>query len=167
MQASYPDVEYFSFPVPGLQAEGNPAYGVTVWELSIVANNEAPPERRDLAWDFLEWYFMSDEHTYLLDAAEVVAAVPSKIKLQSDPRVTNNAMAQALVKRLDRMVYMGDEVQGITTMLQRYVDQSLVQGGEDLETVVQGMQTEGDQVMQEKDYWILERDYKYADEFQG
>lgn len=167
MSANYPDVEYFTIPLPTLE-EKVPAYGLKVWSVGPVANPQAPGKRKENAWKVLEWYFLDDEHDFLLREAGLLAGLPQKLKLQQDPTLLADDMARSLLAVSDRSVNPGGEIGEICDSQYRYVDQLFVQGSESLETTIQGMQSEGDQILAGlPPLWISERKYKYASEFKS
>jgi multiple sugar transport system substrate-binding protein len=160
MRETYPDVKFFTLPMPGFEGTELPAAGRQNYEVSLVVSPAKDLERRKVSWDFMHWLYSNEEN--LVDLALVHNVVPAYKKLWTNPRVQADQTIAQLAKVIEYKVFPGEFPSTMDKALTQYIGQNFV-SGVGLDQAMEEAQTACDQAMQEKDYWTVERTYLHDD----
>jgi multiple sugar transport system substrate-binding protein len=160
MEATYPDVEFFTFRMPSFTGENLPALGRQNYEVSLTVNPQLDVEKRKAAWDFLHWVYSDDEK--LVDLALMHAVAPAYKKLFNHPRIVANPTIADLAQQIEFKVFPGEFPGTMDTALTQYIGQNIV-AGTSIDQSLQEAQQACDAAMQEQEYWVVERTYIHDD----
>ena len=160
MQSTYPEVEFFTIPMPGFSGTELPAAGRQNYEVSLVVSPAQDVERRKVSWDFLHWLYSNDEN--LVDLALLHAIAPAYKKLWDNPRIQADQTIDQLSKVIQYKVFPGEFPGTMDSALTQYIGQNFV-SGISLDQAMEEAQAACDQAMQEQEYWTVERTYIYND----
>lgn len=162
LRVNYPDLEFFTLPLPTFTGEWLPAYGRQNYDVSHVVSANKPPERQAVAWDFMHWIHSQDE--YLVDMALTLNIPPGYKKLATHPRILADPPLAILAEALPFTVFPGDYPIALDDALIPYVQGNLMAGGVSIDDMLAQAQETCDLGMQESPYWIVERTYIHDDQ---
>lgn len=160
LRANYPDLAYFSFPLPTPTGELLPAVGRQNYDVSHVVATGKPAERQAVAWDFMHWLHSQDQ--FLVDMAFTLNIAPGYKKLATHPDVLADPTIADLAQVLPYTVFPGDWPDPFDIALNQYMKDNMIAGAS-IDEIIAQTQEACDMAMQEKDYWIIERTYLHDD----
>ena len=163
IRTNYPDLKFISFPQPTFTGTDLPAYGRQNYEVSIVVNPKPPKDQKLACWQLLKWLYSNDELLVDLNLAHNI--VPAKRTLREHPRIQADREIKILAEHVDYTVFPGEFPHLLWEAFGRYIDQDFIQGNATLDETISMLVTEGNRILAERDYWIIERNYPYADRF--
>jgi multiple sugar transport system substrate-binding protein len=167
-RANAPDQRFFTFPLPTFTpptdaGEYFPSYGRQNFDVSHVVSVNKPPERQEIAWDFMHWLHSQDE--FLVEQAMSLNIPPYYIKLANDPAVLADDAIGMLAQVLPYTIFPGDWPDPFDQAMYQYMDNNFV-GGTSIDDTIAQTQEACDMAVQEGAKWTVERDYRYGDMMQ-
>ncbi len=164
-RANAPDQRFFTFPLPTFtlpteDGEYFPAYGRQNYDVSHVVSVNKPPERQEIAWDFMHWLHSQDQ--FLVEQAMGLNIPPAYVKLADHPDVVADDAIGNLAPILPYTVFPGDWPDPFDQALIQYMDGNMI-GGASIDEIIEQTQEACDLAAQDSDWWIVEHDYRYDD----
>jgi len=128
----------------------------------VVSVNK-PAERQAIAWDFMHWLHSQDQ--FLVEQAMSLNIPPAYLKLAQNPTVLADEAIGTLAPLLPYTVFPGDWPDPFDQALYQYMDNNLI-GGASIDDIIAQTQEACDMAMQDTNWWVVERDYRYNDRMQ-
>lgn len=160
MRSTYPEIKFFTLPMPGFKGTELPAAGRQNYEVSLVVSPAKDLERRKVSWDFLHWLYSNEET--LVDLALAHNVVPAYKKLWTHERIQADQTIAQLAKIIEFKVFPGEFPSTMDSALTQYIGENFVSNFDVDQAMIEAQQA-CDQAMQEKDYWTVERTYLHND----
>jgi multiple sugar transport system substrate-binding protein len=156
-----PDLDWFPAPLPTYSGSDEPAVGVMRFPVEAVVNAYASPDEKTVAWDLWHFLYASDQRL-VQDVALKNGLIPCYDKLQQHPAIQADPTARALVPKIEHSVVV-DHPSAWTNEIATMFEEILV-GGVSIEAALQAKEELINGLMADREFVILERNYKYADQ---
>jgi multiple sugar transport system substrate-binding protein len=160
LHTTHPDLKFFTIKMPSFTGENLPSLGRQNYETSPVVPRYKPEERKKVAWDFLHWLHSREDN--LIDLAFLHGIAPAYKKLWDHPRIVADPDMVALREVIDYKIFPGEYPNTLLAALDQNVGQNIIAGASVDEALKAGHEA-CNRVMQEADYWIIERLYRHDD----
>lgn len=160
LRRNNPDLEWFASIIPTVDGELSPAYGQLRFAVEAVVNAFAPPEEKEVAWDF--WHFLYSNDTRV---AETVALrngfIPPYDKLIDLEITQDDEVASVIASAVDWGV-VGDTPAVYNTGIGQDLIDPILLAGMDIQQAMESAEGAiNDELAQRDDWNIIERNYKH------
>ena len=162
LRRNNPDLEWFAALIPTPDGELPPAYGTVRFAVEAVVNPFAPPEVKDVAWDF--WHFLYSNDTRL---AKTIALrngfIPPYDKLIDDPAVKRDAVASVVAEGVEYGV-VNDVPDVVRQVILQVLLDSVLLADVSIQDALQEAEEAANAELAQRENWnILERNYQHDD----
>ncbi len=164
-QTNYKDLKFRVVPLPTFSGKLLPAYGRNNYEVMFAVNPKAPAEHIDQVWPLVDWFYQQGDVMAALAASDNV--IPANPSLKQDKRVQSMPGANALIPAIPYSIFPGEFPPALQSLYARYIDQSYLQGQASLDATIKAIQEQGDHILGQKSYWLIERKYTHAAAFKS
>lgn len=168
LKSTAPDLDYGYFQTPVWEADTEyPSYGRNGGDSSLgVSSKVEDPAKIEAAFDFLTYLLANDEAVYEFD--ELLSMYPRKVSLrENNELIDKNIVFTVLKDYVDRTTWPGPVPSSyIDTNYITYVTDPIFFNNADIEATLKDAQDTCARALDEEGDWFnVERQYQYADEF--
>ncbi len=160
MKATYPNVEYFTIKEPTLAGEDLPGRGYFNYEMGLVVSSKTTDEKKKIAFDFIHWLFSNPQN--LTDMAIMMDVAPAYDQTFKEPVIQSKPTMVQTIEVVPYRIFPGEIAWALESQLANNFDQAIT-AGSSAEDIIKNTQAACNQAMQEKAYFIVERNYLHND----